>query len=95
MCDEIKTNAEAVSLATELIQRNLGDYCSLKLDSIYSCAPVPGSSIHDDLGSSVATALASWSSLLTSDASAVVATGAELEGLDSQFAKNVLGIGGV
>lgn len=93
MNGEIKTNPDATSAAASLIKKDLNGYCSLRLDSIYSSAPVSGSSTHDSLGSSVAAALTAWSSLLSSDASAVVATGAKLEGIDSKFAKNMLGIG--
>lgn len=75
------------------LTQGLAGYCNFRLKSISASAPVSGSSTHDSLNGSMQSALSAWSSLLESDARAIEQTGLTFEGLDSLFAKSLLGLG--
>lgn len=94
MSGGIKSDTNTAAEAANMVTKNLGRYCIFSLDSINAAAPVPGSAQHDELDASLKSALTAWFSLLTSDASAIKSTGATFEGLDSDLARNLLGLGG-
>lgn len=94
MNNEIKSSSDATSVSASLLLGSLDNYCSIKINTIAPLSEVPGSFIHDSIGPTIESALSTWSCLLESDASAIMATGAEFDGIDSKLARNLLGLGG-
>lgn len=94
MADEIKSDTAAASEAADLVVSGLGDYCSFSMHDLSGYAPVAGSATHDKVSSSIISSLEALTSLLTSDAQAIEATGDEFTNLDADLAQGLLGIGG-
>ncbi|MDR0514219.1 MAG: hypothetical protein LBG81_03540 [Coriobacteriaceae bacterium] len=90
---EFRSNTEATAQAACMITAGLGGYCTFALKAISTAAPVPGSTVHDGIGSQLRSALYSWFALLESDAKAIVSAGMSFEALDAELAKGLLGMG--
>lgn len=89
----ISSNTEVASQYSAQIRQNLGDYCSLNLDSIAGNAEVSGSMVHDNLNAPIAESMQSWLMLLESDASDIEATSAAFDSADVVLAHGLLGMG--
>jgi len=87
------SSAEASQQANELLSGN-ESYCSFVMQAIYGPSPVPGSNTHDGTATSMQSSLASYRSLLLSDAQAIVQTGFSFDSVDNTLAMGLMGLGG-
>jgi len=93
MGQRISTDESSATEAAQSYRKELDAYCSFTMKTIAHCAPVDGSTKHDNLGVTVNSALEQWGLLLESDVQAVLDINKELGATDSACARMLLGAG--
>lgn len=90
---ELRSDLESAGFAAQSYAQGLDTYCSFSLKPISVTAPVSGSTVHDNLGSEISSALEQWSVLVESDSQAILTIANELDEADASLAQKFLGVG--
>lgn len=92
MTNSITSNTDTAQAVASSLGQSMDEYANFTLNTVVAEAPTTGNGVHDQIASSMTSALASWRALTEADAKAIADTAAALEETDRTLGQDLLGL---